>query len=127
MDEIQSRRQAARERRIPESVIEWWLGLARPQLVFSRIEEPHHATGRTRICRRCSTLAPRHGRSSSGSLPTLEEALSAPNDTLTFIEAIMDPFDAPTGVINSGNNGADIDYGPRGPQHRDGMLIRPTA
>jgi hypothetical protein len=45
MDEIQSRRQAARERCIPESVIEWWLGLARPQLVFSRIEEPHHATG----------------------------------------------------------------------------------
>jgi indolepyruvate decarboxylase len=57
----------------------------------------------------------------------LEKALSAPNDTLIFIEAIMDPFDAPTPVINTGNNGADIDYGPRGPQHRDNMLIRPTT
>jgi indolepyruvate decarboxylase len=57
----------------------------------------------------------------------LEEALSAPNDTLIFIESIMDPFDAPTAVINSGNNGADLDYGPRGPQHRDNMLIRPAT
>jgi indolepyruvate decarboxylase len=57
----------------------------------------------------------------------LEQALSAPNDSLTFIEAVMDPFDAPTAVINSGNNGADIDYGPRGPQHRDNMLIRPAT
>ena len=56
----------------------------------------------------------------------LEKALSAPNDTLTFIEAIMDPFDAPVAVMNSGNNGADLDYGPRGPQHRDNMLIRPV-
>jgi indolepyruvate decarboxylase len=55
----------------------------------------------------------------------LEEALSAPNDTLIFIEAIMDPFDAPTAVIDSGNNGADLDYGPRGPQHRDNLLLRP--
>jgi indolepyruvate decarboxylase len=39
----------------------------------------------------------------------------------------MDPFDAPTAVINSGNNGADLDYGPRGPQHRDNMLIRPAT
>jgi indolepyruvate decarboxylase len=57
----------------------------------------------------------------------LEEALSAPNDTLIFIESIMDPFDAPTAVILSGNNGADIDYGPRGPQHRGNMLIRPAT
>jgi indolepyruvate decarboxylase len=57
----------------------------------------------------------------------LEEALSAPNDSLIFIEADMDPFDAPTGVINSGNNGADLDYGPRGPQYRDNMLIRPAT
>ena len=57
----------------------------------------------------------------------LEKALSAPNDTLIFSESIMDPFDAPTAVINSGNNGADIDYVPRGPQHRDNMLIRPTT
>jgi indolepyruvate decarboxylase len=57
----------------------------------------------------------------------LEKALSAPNDTMIFIEAIMDPFDAPAPVISSGNNGADIDYGPRGPQHHDDMLIRPVA
>jgi indolepyruvate decarboxylase len=57
----------------------------------------------------------------------LEKALSAPNDSLIFIEAVMDPFDAPTGVINSGNNGADLDYGPRGPQYRDNMLIRPAT
>ncbi len=57
----------------------------------------------------------------------LEKALSAPNDSLIFIEAVMDPLDAPVQVINSGNNGADIDYGPRGPQHRDKMLIRPAT
>jgi indolepyruvate decarboxylase len=57
----------------------------------------------------------------------LEKALSAPNDTLIFIESIMGPFDAPTAVMMSGNNGADIDYGPRGPQHRGNMLIRPAT
>lgn len=57
----------------------------------------------------------------------LERALSEPNDSLIFIEAVMDPFDAPTGVISSGNNGADLDYGPRGPQYRDNMLIRPAT
>jgi indolepyruvate decarboxylase len=57
----------------------------------------------------------------------LDRALSAPNDTLIFIESIMDPFDAPTAVMESGNNGADIDYGPRDPQHRPNMLIRPAT
>jgi hypothetical protein len=57
----------------------------------------------------------------------LEKALSASNDTLIFIESVMDPFDAPNAVINSGNNGADLDYGPRGPQHRGNMLIRPAT
>jgi indolepyruvate decarboxylase len=47
-------------------------------------------------------------------------------DTMIFIESIMDPFDAPTAVMMSGNNGADIDCGPRGPQHRGNMLIRPA-
>jgi indolepyruvate decarboxylase len=56
----------------------------------------------------------------------LEKALNAPNDRMIFIESVMDPFDAPVPVINSGNNGADIDYGPRGPQHRGNMLIRPS-
>jgi indolepyruvate decarboxylase len=57
----------------------------------------------------------------------LEEALSVPNDRMIFIESIMDPFDAPAPVINSGNAGADLDYGPRGPQHRGNMLIRPAT
>ncbi|HMD26637.1 MAG TPA: hypothetical protein VKH61_21265, partial [Streptosporangiaceae bacterium] len=48
-------------------------------------------------------------------------------DTMIFIESIMDPFDAPTAVMMSGNNGADIDYGPRGPQHRPGMVLRPAT
>jgi indolepyruvate decarboxylase len=39
----------------------------------------------------------------------------------------MDPFDAPVAVIESGNNGADLDYGPRGPQHRPNMLLRPAT
>ncbi|WP_330336046.1 hypothetical protein [Streptomyces sp. NBC_00557] len=49
----------------------------------------------------------------------LAEALSAPDDTLIFIEAVMDPYDAPAAIMASSNTGADIDYGPRGPQHRD--------
>jgi len=56
----------------------------------------------------------------------LQNALSAPNDSLIFIESIMDPNDAPAGVISGGNSGADLDYGPRGPQHRDNMLLRPA-
>ena len=57
----------------------------------------------------------------------LHNALSAPNDTMVFIESIMDPYDAPAAVITSSNNGADIDYGPRGPQHRDNMQLRPAT
>ena len=54
----------------------------------------------------------------------LEEALSAPNDSLIFIESIMDAHDAPAAVIRSSNRGADIDYGPRGPQQRDNLQLR---
>jgi len=57
----------------------------------------------------------------------LEKALSAPNDSLIFIESVMDPYDAPAAVINSSNNGAELDYGPRGPQHRGNAQLRPTA
>jgi indolepyruvate decarboxylase len=56
----------------------------------------------------------------------LENALSAPNDTMIFIESIMDPWDAPGPVMRSSNNGADIDYGPRGPQHRGNQQLRPA-
>jgi indolepyruvate decarboxylase len=57
----------------------------------------------------------------------LEKALSAPNDSLIFIEAVMDPHDAPAAVIHSSNSGADLDYGPRGPQHRDNAQLRPAT
>jgi indolepyruvate decarboxylase len=56
----------------------------------------------------------------------LEKALSAPNDTLILIESVMDPYDAPAAVIHSSNNGAELDYGPRGPQHRDNAQLRPA-
>jgi hypothetical protein len=54
-------------------------------------------------------------------------ALRAPNDTLILTESLMDPFDAPAGIISGGNVGADLDYGPRGPQYRDNALIRPAT
>ncbi len=57
----------------------------------------------------------------------LETALSAPNDSLIFIESVMDPYDAPAPVIHSSNNGAELDYGPRGPQHRGNAQLRPVT
>lgn len=58
----------------------------------------------------------------------LKQALSAPNDSMVFIESVMDPYDAPAPVIHSSNNGAEIDYGPRGPQHReDNMQLQPAT
>jgi indolepyruvate decarboxylase len=57
----------------------------------------------------------------------LHDALSAPNDTMIFIESIMDPHDVLAPVANSSNKGADLDYGPRGPQHRDGAQLRPAT
>lgn len=56
----------------------------------------------------------------------LHKALSAPNDTLIFIESIMDPYDAPEAIIKGGNSGAELDYGPRGPQHLGNMMLRPV-
>ena len=56
----------------------------------------------------------------------LERALNAPNDRMVFIESIMDPHDAPAPVIQSSNNGAELDYGPRGPQHRPNAQLQPA-
>jgi indolepyruvate decarboxylase len=56
----------------------------------------------------------------------LQNALSEPNDTLIFVESIMDRYDALAPVMNSSNKGADLDYGPRGPQRRDNQL-RPST
>ncbi len=57
----------------------------------------------------------------------LEEALNAPNDSLVFIESVMDPYDAPGPVIHSSNTGAELDYGPRGPQHRGNAQLLPHS
>src|SRR5262245_28948347 len=56
----------------------------------------------------------------------LQNALSAPNDTLIFVESIMDRYDALAPVMNSSNKGAELDYGPRGPQRHDNQL-RPAG
>jgi indolepyruvate decarboxylase len=56
----------------------------------------------------------------------LQNALRAPNDTMIFVESIMDPHDAPAAVITSSNKGADLNYGPRGPQHRENLQLRPA-
>ena len=57
----------------------------------------------------------------------LQKALEAPNDTMIFVESLMDPHDAPAPVIASSNKGAELDYGPRGPQSRENLQLRPTA
>jgi indolepyruvate decarboxylase len=57
----------------------------------------------------------------------LQEVLSAPNDTMIFVESMMDPHDALAPVTNSSNKGADLDYGPRGPQHRENLQLRPAT
>ena len=53
----------------------------------------------------------------------LSNAMSAPNDKMIFIESVMDPHDIPAAIAASGNHGADVDYGPRGPQHRAGVQL----
>ncbi|MFE3142997.1 alpha-keto acid decarboxylase family protein [Streptomyces scopuliridis] len=53
----------------------------------------------------------------------LKEALAAPHDSMIFIEAVMDKYDAPQLVIDSGHGMAEVDYGPRGPQHRPGVQL----
>ncbi|MDH6128693.1 thiamine pyrophosphate-binding protein [Kitasatospora sp. GP82] len=53
----------------------------------------------------------------------LREALAAPHDSMIFIEAVMDKYDAPQLVIESGHGMAEVDYGPRGPQYRPGVQL----
>ncbi|QIE25900.1 Indole-3-pyruvate decarboxylase (plasmid) [Caballeronia sp. SBC1] len=57
----------------------------------------------------------------------LQNALGAPNDRLLFVESIMDPCDAPAAITRSSNLGAELDYGPRGPQRRDNLQLRSHA
>jgi len=56
----------------------------------------------------------------------LREAMSAKNDKLIFIESVMDRHDIPAPVAASSNHGADVDYGPRGPHHREGAQLLAT-
>jgi len=37
------------------------------------------------------------------------------------------PTTPPAAVIHSSNNGAELDYGPRGPQHRGNAQLRPAT
>jgi indolepyruvate decarboxylase len=53
----------------------------------------------------------------------LQAALAAPHDSMIFIEAVMDKYDAPQPVLAAGHGMADTDYGPRGPQHRPGVQL----
>ena len=53
----------------------------------------------------------------------LQEALKTPHDSMIFIEAMMDPYDTPPLLVPAGHGSADVDYGPRGPQHRDNIQI----
>jgi len=46
---------------------------------------------------------------------------------MIFVESIMDPYDALAPVMNSSNKAADLDYGPRGPQRRDNLQLRPAT
>ncbi|TWB93535.1 indolepyruvate decarboxylase [Bradyrhizobium macuxiense] len=57
----------------------------------------------------------------------LQDALRAPNDTMIFVESIMDSGDALAPVIVSSNKGAELDYGPRGPHRRDDVQLQPAA
>ena len=56
----------------------------------------------------------------------LQNALSASNDTMIFVESIMDPYDALAPITSSSNKGAELDYGPRGPQHRNNLQLLPA-
>jgi len=56
----------------------------------------------------------------------LQNVLEMPNDTMIFVESIMDRYDAPTAVIVSSNKGAELDYGPRGPQYQENAQLRPA-
>jgi indolepyruvate decarboxylase len=54
----------------------------------------------------------------------LQNVLKASNETMIFVESIMDSCDAPAAVIASSNKGAELDYGPRGPQYRENLQLR---
>jgi TPP-dependent 2-oxoacid decarboxylase len=58
-----------------------------------------------------------------GTIDEFKKALTAPHDSLIFIESVIDPDDAPDLLIAAGLGSANLDYGPRGPQHRPGIRL----
>jgi indolepyruvate decarboxylase len=46
---------------------------------------------------------------------------------MVFVESILDSYDALAPITNSSNKGADLNYGPRGPQHRENLQLRPVG
>ena len=57
----------------------------------------------------------------------LRAALATPNDTMIFVESLMDRHDAPATVVRSSNGGAELDYGPHGPHTQENAQLRPTT
>jgi indolepyruvate decarboxylase len=53
----------------------------------------------------------------------LQDALAAPHDSMIFVEAVMDRYDAPQSTIDTGHAMSYVDFGPRGPQRRAGVQI----
>lgn len=53
----------------------------------------------------------------------LDAVLSSTHSGTVFVELVMDPMDAPIGLIRSMHAIANIDYGPRGPQSVSGAQI----
>ena len=53
----------------------------------------------------------------------LRKALDTDHDGLIFIEAVLGPDDASANLISAGHAGANLDYGPRGPQGRPGAQL----
>ena len=49
------------------------------------------------------------------------------NDTMAFIEPIMSSCGALAPATSSSNKGADLNYGPRGPQRRKNLQLRPAT
>jgi len=53
----------------------------------------------------------------------LQQILDSPHSELVFVEAILDKYDSPIDLIRAGHAFAETDYGPRGPQSRQGSQI----
>lgn len=71
----------------------------------------------------------REPRATSRVVATVEElrvALALPHESLMFVEVAMDPEDSPASLVQAGHASADLDYGPRGPQHAPGAQITVT-